>query len=313
MLRVLPQTLRRLVGYVLPTTEPPAESVFSESDRELLDKIGLELGGLAADLLAGRRPRGWGYRAFTQAKPGGGLRQLAEPDPPLKELQRQLVDAVLNKRQPHPAALGFRRGKSAADHAWAHAGAALVITADIADFFPSTHARRVQAWWRAQGCSEALARVLARLTTHRGALPQGAPTSPPLSNLVNVELDQALHAHARQGGAAYTRYADDLAWSWPDGAGPQSDFAQRVAALLGMAGYRLNPAKSWRVATRREAPVVAGLVLTPQGGVALPPELLAAMRALERSDDPRDRRRLEGYRAYQAMVEAGGPRGRATS
>lgn len=303
MLYVLPPTLRRLLGRLGGPPSRRSRSPFDPSDWTTLDQIGLDLPSAAA-LLRGQPP-GFGYRCFSRPKPGGGLRALAEPGPRLKPVQRQILTRLLSRAQPHPAALGFRRGASAADHAWAHAGAALVITADIADFFPETRAARVAVWWQAQGHGPALTELLTHLTTHRGALPQGAPTSPPLSNLVNVELDQALQALARHSGATYTRYADDLAWSWPDRARPPADFAQRVTALLGAAGYRLNPAKSWRVAARREAPLVAGLVLTPQGGVALPPELLATMRALEQSDRPHDQQRLAGYRAYQAMVERG--------
>lgn len=301
MLDVLPPTLRRLLGHLAPGGRRDTASPFDTTDQITLAQLGLDR-HTAAALLRGRPP-GFGYRCFTRPKPGGGLRQLAEPGAQLKPVQRQILETLLSAAQPHPAALGFRRGASAADHAWAHAGAALVITADIADFFPETSAARVAAWWRAQGHSPALTELLTRLTTHRSALPQGAPTSPPLSNLVNVELDQALHAHARHSGAVYTRYADDLAWSWPDGAHPPTDFALRVTALLSAAGYRLNPSKSWRVATRREAPVVAGLVLTPQGGVTLPPVLLATMRALEHSTSTHDQQRLAGYRAYQTMVE----------
>src|SRR5207237_495069 len=76
------------------------------------------------------------------------------------------------------------------------------------------------------------ARLLTLLTTLDGGLPQGAPTSPGLSNFVNRELDARLAARAAVAGARYTRYCDDLAFSWPAGWGPPSGFERNVRAAL---------------------------------------------------------------------------------
>jgi RNA-directed DNA polymerase len=87
--------------------------------------------------------------------------------------------------------------------------------------------------------------VLTGLCTFRSAVPQGAPTSPALSNLVNVPLDETLSALARRSGGLYTRYGDDLTFSWTVNDAP-SDLEANVRAELLILGYRLNPVKGPR-------------------------------------------------------------------
>jgi len=152
----------------------------------------------------------------TRPKKDGGRREIAEPDAPLKRVQYQIIARYFKGERPHAAAVAYQKGKSTADHVWAHAGAEVVVTADVQDFFPSTRADRVEDWWR-ERVDDDTARLLTLLTTLRGGLPQGAPTSPGLSNFVNGELDARLARRAEAAGARYTRYCDDLAFSWPNG------------------------------------------------------------------------------------------------
>lgn len=252
------------------------------------------------------------YRHFTRPKADGSLRHLAEPDPHLKAIQQAILARYLSTTAPHPAALGFRRGKSTADHAWAHAGAAIIISADMQDFFPTTHPDRVERWWREflpgqfpyldDPDPDPAARLFRLLTTHRGGLPQGAPTSPALSNLVNIPLDLRLERRAAQAGGRYTRYCDDLAFSWRGSQRPPADFERGVRATLAEFGYTLHPTKGWRVYSASDEPTITGAVLTRDGRVALPPEIQQTMQRLARSRDERDGSRLAGYRAYAHMM-----------
>lgn len=241
------------------------------------------------------------YSRFRRPKASGGWREIAEPDPRLKLIQRQIVRQFLQAEAVHPAAVAYRPGLSTRDHVRPHAGAAVVVTADVQDFFPSTRTERVAEFWRARFDADA-ARALALLTTDSGGLPQGAPTSPALSNVVNVELDTRLALRASSAGAKYTRYCDDLAFSWPRGFGPPSDFERAVRAALHAFGYALHPRKGWSVYELADEPEVTGVVLTRWGGVRLPDRVRDVMRRLARSDDPRARARLEGYRGYAAMI-----------
>jgi hypothetical protein len=241
------------------------------------------------------------YRRFTKPKKGGGLREIAEPDVKLKRVQREIVANHFGAEDPHPAAVAYCRKKSIADHVWPHAGAEVLVTADLEDFFPATHARRVEDWWRERVGGNP-ARLLTLLTTDRGGLPQGAPTSPGLSNFVNRELDEQLTRRADLAGARYTRYCDDMVFSWRWGDGPPADFEHAVRAALNEFGYTLHPRKGWRVCRRRDEPEVTGVILTRHGRVRLPDRMVRTMRTLRGSDDPHALERLAGYRAYAAML-----------
>jgi hypothetical protein len=293
---------RTLSGGRRAPTPAPGDALSFEADwAGLVARLGLPPGVLRDVLAAGMLEPHFTYYRFHKAKRDGRVRELAEPDPRLKLLQREVIARHLAGEQPHPAAVAYRPGKSTADHVWAHAGAEVIVTADVRDFFPSTRADRVEEWWRGRADSDT-ARLMTLLTTDRGGLPQGAPTSPALSNLVNVELDARLATRAAAAGARYTRYCDDLAFSWAVGPGPHADFERGVRADLHALGYALHPEKGWRVHERRDEPEVTGLILSRRGRVWLPERILRTMRALARGAGDRDLQRLEGYRAYAAMV-----------
>jgi RNA-directed DNA polymerase len=273
-------------------------------DREwagLLDRLRVPRHAPADILASGSLHPHFQYRYYTKPKRDGGRREITEPDARLKRVQQEILARYLAGEASHPAAVAYQRGRSVADHAWAHAGAEVLVTADVRDFFPTTHEHRIAELWDALVGGDP-ARLLARLTTDRGGLPQGAPTSPALSNLVNRELDTRLTMRASAAGARYSRYCDDLAFSWPEGAGPPADFEAGVRAVLHEFGYALHPEKGWRVFDRRDEPELTGLVLTRQGRVRLPGALRTVMRRLARSGDPRDAVRLQGYLGYEAMV-----------
>lgn len=273
----------------------------------LFTQIGLSSDELHEIIKCGSLEPHFTYTRYRKPKSSGGWREIAEPNPQLKNIQRLIARKHLEAERPHPAAVAYQTGKSTADHARPHAGASVVVTADVRDFFPSTRAERVEEWWR-ERVGDGSARLLALLTTDRGALPQGAPTSPALSNLVNVELDERLARHAAGAGARYTRYCDDLAFSWPHGFSPPSDFERAVRAALREFGYALRLRKGWCVYELGDEPEVTGVVLTRGGGVRLPERVRRVMRTLARSTNPRDVQRLDGYRAYAAMVTGRRPK-----
>jgi hypothetical protein len=173
------------------------------------------------------------------SKRSGGHRLLEIPKARLKALQRRLLHELLDRVPPHAAAHGYRRGRSVASYVSPHAGQEMVLRLDLRDFFPSTRASRVHAFFRTAGYPEAVACLLTGLCTnvvpwdvwqsipaggppatavaHAGFqvahLPQGAPTSPALANLCAYRLDCRLAGLAEAVGGHYTRYADDLAFS----------------------------------------------------------------------------------------------------
>jgi len=244
------------------------------------------------------------YRHFTRPKADGTLRQLVEPDEKLKRIQRKILKTLLKNASIHPSAVGFRRKKSTADHAWSHAGAATIITADIEDFFPQTKTHRVEAWWKnyfiEQPEAESAARLLTLLTTYKGSLPQGAPTSPTLSNILNYDMDAALERRVVASGGRYTRYCDDMAFSWGGIGDVPSDFEAAVRSIVQEYGYHLH---RWEVWNAQDEPELTGIILARHGGVELPNDVQQTMRRLARSSSASDAARLQGYRAYESMVK----------
>ncbi|HWG42343.1 MAG TPA: reverse transcriptase family protein [Gemmataceae bacterium] len=295
---------RALTGgrYPTPTRTPRTQALSLERDwDDLLVQLGLPVNTFQDIAMSGSLHPHFHYRHFTKAKKDGGRREIVEPDVKLKRVQREIIARYFKTERPHAAAVAYRKKKSIANHVWPHAGAELLIAADVEDFFPSTNAGRVEDWWR-ERVHPTLARLLTLLTTYRGGLPQGAPTSPELSNFVNRELDERLAQRASAAGARYTRYCDDMVFSWRYWPGPPSDFENGIRAALHEFGYTLHPKKGWRVHPRRDEPEITGVILTRQGRVRLPDRLRRAMRGLRRSDDLHAADRLAGYLGYQAMV-----------
>ncbi|MCI0463982.1 MAG: reverse transcriptase family protein [Gemmataceae bacterium] len=300
LLAALWRTLRR--GLPAPAPGPGSGALSFEPDwAGLLVQLGLPARALRAVVESGSLHPHLHYQHYRKPKKGGGWRDITEPDSALKRIQHQIIARYFASEQPHPAAVAYQKGKSTADHVWAHAGAEVLVTADVRDFFPSTRAGRVEDWWLERVDTDT-ARLLTLLTTYRGGLPQGAPTSPGLSNFVNRELDERLARRAEAAGARYTRYCDDLAFSWRAGWGPPSEFERGVRATLHEFGYELHPEKGWCVYSRLAEPEITGVILTRRGGVRLPERLQRVMRTLAGSKDALDAQRLEGYRGYSAMV-----------
>ena len=232
------------------------------SDRagRLATILGVEPSELAAIRLGPRLH----YRPHALAKPDGEPRRILAPSRALKRLQRRLLDGYLARIPVHPAATAYRRGGSALVHARRHALGRVVATVDLRDFFEATRGARVARVFRAQGWRDEELGVLMRLCTFRDGLPQGAPTSPCLSNLVNARLDERLHALAMRSGANYSRYADDLAFSW-DADRPPAGFARDAEELIRAAGYEVQPRKGWTITRARDRPVVTGIILSGDG------------------------------------------------
>jgi retron-type reverse transcriptase len=204
------------------------------------------------------------YASFTIAKRDGAVRQILAPCRSLKHIQRRILYRVLEPLDKHDAAHGFRRRRSILTNAAVHAGKELVLSVDLADFFPSISSKRVYGLLRALKWPQGLASVLTRLTTWQGTLPQGAPTSPALANLIARRLDRRLEGLARKRGLAYTRYADDLTFS---GAAQQARQAfPMIKRIVEEEGFKLSEGKT-RFMRRGRRQTVTGLVVNDQAGV----------------------------------------------
>ena len=154
------------------------------------------------------------YQEFWMRKRSGGYRMISAPDKDLQAIQSTIYSRILSSVTiDHPAAVGFRCGRSVVDNAAPHLGKRYVLKMDIHDFFGSIRSPRVRQTFKKIGYPENVSKVLGALCCLHRHLPQGAPTSPALSNIVGYEMDRKLAALAAEYGLTYTRYADDLTFS----------------------------------------------------------------------------------------------------
>jgi retron-type reverse transcriptase len=272
--------------------------------RRTLDTLAKRL-GYSTDALRAMRPA---YTEFRKQKRGGGVRVLFAPDANTKGVQRRILALVLNASRSHPAAYGYERGRGTVDHANVHAGQAVVIGIDIRDFFPSTDAAWVREYFIAVGWDAKAAGVLTKLTTHDGSLPQGAPTSPKLSNLVNHLLDARLQALAKAFGARYSRYADDITFSLAhDDQRLVKNLVNLTSSVLFDCGYQMHNKKKLFVRRKHQRQQICGLVVN-NGPPRVSRETKRMLRAVEHrlakgKKATLTREQVAGWRGYIAMVE----------
>jgi RNA-directed DNA polymerase len=270
------------------------------------------------------------YRRFLIPKRDGSARPIWAPLPRLKAAQRWILHNIVERLPVHGAAHGFLPGRSTLSNATAHADSRLVLKVDLKDFFPTLTFPRVKGIFRKAGYRERVATLLALLCTEAPreeaelggkrylvalgprCLPQGAPTSPALTNTVCLRLDRRLAGLAEKLGWRYTRYADDLTFSLPD----SSKEAPRLGLLLGSVGrivaaegFRVHPRKT-RVARKGSRQRVTGLIVNGEGAPRVPRELRRQLRAvvhnLQRGRPLREGDTLTqvvGYAAYVYMTD----------
>jgi RNA-directed DNA polymerase len=252
-------------------------------------------------------PSGYSYHSYLLPKrSGNGFRQIDAPNEDLKKLQRTIYKYLLHDEAIPTAATGFVVRRSIVDNAKPHVGKQVVINVDLKDFFPSIKEDRVQHYWEGAGWGHDAALVLTRICCYEKRLPQGAPTSPALSNVVNRFLDSSLDKLARKLGGQYSRYADDLTFSFEGEFGPkQRKLIPELRRILGRDGYTIQE-KKLRIQRSHQRQSVTGLVVNE--GLRLPRHLRRKIRALQHLRDscrldPAAEKQLRGYETFQDMVE----------
>ncbi|XXX79877.1 reverse transcriptase family protein [Sorangium sp. So ce134] len=288
------------------------------------------------------------YRRWLIPKRDGSARAISSPKRDLKRAQRWALRNLFEKLPVHAAAHGFLASRSIVTNAAAHAGADTIVKVDIKDFFPTITWRRVRGLLRKAGVAEGPATLVALLATEaprevvqfRGqtlyvatgprVLPQGAPTSPAITNAICLRLDRRMSGLARKLGLRYTRYADDLTFSYrapeeaPRLAGaarpraPVGALLRGVREILSAEGFRLHPSKTvvMRKGSRQK---VTGLVVNGAGepvpAARVPRERVRALRAAIRNRElgrPGKGETLAQLKGLAAFVHMTDPvRGRA--
>lgn len=155
------------------------------------------------------------YYSFSIPKKNGAVRAIDAPNKPLKAIQRELARGFAEVYRPVGSVFGFVEDRSIAANAACHVNKSFIVKMDLKDFFPSIAAGRIRGLLKCRlfDLPDDVANTITNLVCHNGHLPQGAPTSPVLSNLICYSLDKALMRYASKNKLKYTRYADDLTFS----------------------------------------------------------------------------------------------------
>lgn len=255
------------------------------------------------------------YTGFRLRKRSGGYRHIARPRKTLMDIQKTIHHKILAPVHIHPTVTGFRKGFSIMDNAQRHLGKDEIIKTDILHFFPSIKKDKVIQVFEKIGYPKHISYVLAELCCLSGQLPQGAPTSPALSNIISYEMDRKLSALSSRYGLTYTRYADDLTFS-----GSQLKPEQILPAIkkiVNEEGFSINHKKT-RYISQGKRKIITGISISSGNKLTLPKAKkreirknvhfilskgLAEHQRFIKSTDPVYLKRLIGYLSFWKTVE----------
>jgi RNA-directed DNA polymerase len=248
------------------------------------------------------------YQRFYIQKKSGGLRMISAPMPRLKRVQYWILENILNQIPLHQAANGFVAKRSIVSNAQPHVEKSIVINLDLKDFFPTVTYSRIRGVFKHLGYSEYIATILALLCSEpdtdvikldgeqwfvmRGErhLPQGAPTSPAISNIICRTLDARLQGWASYHGFTYTRYADDMTFSTDDKSYEKiPKFLWMIKHIVTKEGFNVHPDKT-RIMRQGNQQEVTGLIVNDKLSI--------------------NRKKLKQFRALLFQIEKDGLQGK---
>ena len=212
------------------------------------------------------------YHSFSILKRDGGFRRIDAPKNVLLKIQMSLVNRLWevqesiweNKGYRSKTAHAFIKGRGIITNAKIQRKKRFVINLDLENFFGSIHFGRVKGFFQKNKYFNMLpeiATIIAQLTCYKGCLPQGAPSSPIISNLICQILDLRLRKIAKKYRLDYTRYADDLTFSTnADFISVEKDFFSEIKVEIERAGFHMNDRKT-RIQDYHHRQNVTGLVV----------------------------------------------------
>ena len=198
------------------------------------------------------------YHKAKLPKKNGGYRNLSVPDEILKDIQRQISEVLLIHMPVSRYAKAYRFGSSTLRNAKHHVGKQVVLKLDILHFFDSIRYSTVKdKVFPEEIYAEPLRILLTMLCYHKDALPQGAPSSPAITNIILYEFDELIGQWCRKRGIAYTRYCDDMTFS---GDFDPVEVIRFVRLELKKLGFLLNEQKT-RIQGPGQQQSVTGIVV----------------------------------------------------
>lgn len=201
------------------------------------------------------------YRRYRIPKRHRGWREIQSPSKELKAVQAWILRNILDKLSSSPYATAYVKGRRLLDNVNPHMNNRYFLSVDIKDFFPSVRSSLVRKLFERIGYSKRSANILCRLCCFFSGLPQGAVTSPALSNLICLGMDRRLAGLASRRNIVFTRYADDITFS-TNNRNALPRLRSSVYMILRSVGFVPNQEKT-RLLGPRTRCVITGLVKTP--------------------------------------------------
>ena len=205
------------------------------------------------------------YQIKEISKKNGGIRVLLIPPPFTRVIQHKLNEILSTQYRPPKAVHGFVKKennqiKNIITNASQHINREVVINIDLENFFDTINFGRVRGLFLSKpfNCNEYVATRLAQLVTYDNKLPQGAPTSPIIANLICRKLDHQLMQLAKSYFLTYTRYADDITFSSKKRNINIENILDEVESIINQNGFKINPLKT-RIQTKNHTQIVTGL------------------------------------------------------
>lgn len=253
------------------------------------------------------------YKEIQLPKKGNGFRSIFCPSKEMKAVQAWILRNILDKVQISDSATGFCKGKNVLDNVNLHKNNRFILCLDIENFFPSIPYAKVYNVFKSIGYSSHLSHILTSLCTCKDILPQGAVTSPALSNIICIRLDKRIRNYVGKFNITYTRYADDLIFS---STSHRILFRIKkfVIAILRNEGFKLNKSKTRVMGPCRQRKVT-GLVIS-DNSVGIGRKRKRVLRAtihhfvknkLPNAKKEKMRNHINGWFAYLKSVD---PKGR---
>ncbi|CAA0260671.1 reverse transcriptase domain-containing protein [Tenacibaculum maritimum] len=198
------------------------------------------------------------YREYSILKKNGSLRVINEPLPSLKEIQKWILDNALNNMAISAYAKAYTFNRSIKDHVKYHKNQKSLLTLDIENFFNNITADKVEKLFINKGYSLLVSNLMSKICTLKNCLPQGAPTSPRISNILMLPFDDKISKYCKtKGNIKYTRYADDLAFS---GEINKEEIVELVTNELKELGLTLNIDKTIEKKQSQQQ-IISGIVV----------------------------------------------------
>ena len=213
------------------------------------------------------------YKLILLKKKNGGVRYIHSPDRNLKYAQSRILRNILVSIEISPYATAYIKGKKLKDNATPHINHKYLLKMDITDFFGSiTYLQVISTAFNSNRFPPQIGAILTSLCCFEDVLPQGAPTSPMLSNIVMKNFDDIIGDWCKERGIAYTRYCDDLTFSANV---PLYNVYLKTKEMLESRGFEINESKT-KFITNSSSQRVTGLTVNEK--VSIPKEYKRQLR-----------------------------------